>query len=218
MNQLASFLRQRLRELGLSMTGLAKSAELSRQTIYSLEQSSQHLPDMQTLVRLARVLKVHPLRLIHLVFDDYPMPSVQSRAHAMRGDKSAFVSDVTLADGTIVPPNALISKIWECQNVGSVAWEGRVLCCEDDEIEVYSRSGEKLQIAPALIPEVRKIPVPTTPPGGIVRLEVSFRTPAMPGTCLSYWKTYFADGSLCFPKSVGLSVRVQVMTLQAASH
>ena len=54
---------------------------------------------------------------------------------------------------------------------------------------------------------------PKIPPGAGVRLTVEFTAPKMVGTFISYWKSVFEDGSLCFPKAQGLSVKVRVTTL-----
>jgi hypothetical protein len=71
-------------------------------------------------------------------------------------------------------------------------------------------------IAQRLRPAVRRVAVPYTPPGAIVELSVDFKAPPTPGTCVSYWKSHFADGKLCFPTSVGLSCCVRVISARAA--
>ena len=83
----------------------------------------------------------------------------------------------------------------------------------DDEIVVHSRIGGVLKIAENIVPRVVRIPVPTTLPGEVVRLTVNFTAPAMPGTFLSYWKSVFEDGTLCFPEAQGLSVKVRVSSM-----
>ena len=129
-----------------------------------------------------------------------------------RGDHSAFVQE-TIPDGTLVLFGQRFTKTWELQNVGRVPWEGRYLQCMDEEIVVYTRLGEKLTITATLTPTLQRIPVPTTPPGAGVKLTVGFTAPKMAGTFISYWKSVFEDGSLCFPKAQGLSVSVRVTTL-----
>lgn len=47
----------------------------------------------------------------------YPMP----------GDTSTFVADVTVPDGTVMPPGFLFEKVWRIQNSGTVPWVGRWL-------------------------------------------------------------------------------------------
>ncbi len=215
MNALGSYLRSRASECGLSLAELARRAGKSRQTLHSLSQDGARLPELETLVALATALQTHPLRLIQLVFEDHPLPAPQERRHRLRGDKSIFLADVTVPDGMLVLAGSRFTKVWEVQNVGTVAWEDRVLRCMDEEIVVTSHQGETLRITEALRPTRRRIDVPRTAPGDIVRLEVEFRAPTIPGTCVSYWKTFFQDGRPCFPHSVGLSCRVRVMTLDS---
>ena len=207
---LAGYIRSRAKELGLSLREMCRLAKISPQTFYSL---SGRLPDLQTVVALADVLQVHPLRLLHLVFEAVPIkPQVASRHK--RGDQSAFVRDVSIPDGALVLPGHRFTKTWELQNVGAVPWEGRYLQCMDEEIEVYNtRSGETLNVAHNLVPTTTRIAVPHTKPGKTVQLSVDFTAPKPPGTVLSYWKSVFADGSLCFPESEGVWVKVRVSTM-----
>jgi len=177
------------------------------------------LPEIDTVVKLAVELAVHPLQLFHLVFEDYRLPARFEREHRERGDQSIFVADVTIPDGTVVAPGARFTKTWEVQNVGTAAWEGRVLRCLDEEI-VVTRQGlvgeeKPLRVTDRLKPSSPSIEVPYTPPGGIVRMSVGFEAPHLPGTCVSYWKSYLPDGSPCFPESVGLTCKVRVVSMKA---
>ena len=208
---LRSYIQNRANELGLSLSEVCRQANVSRQTLYSLDQVPNKLPALQTILGLASVLGVHPLRLLHLVFDELPA-SPQVKQRRKRGDESVFIQE-TIPDGTLVLFNQKFTKTWELQNVGRVPWENRYLQCVDEEIVVYTRTGEALKIAQNLIPSVKRIPVPCTAPGATVKLSVEFTAPAMPCACISYWRSVFADGSLCFPKAQGLSVNVRVNTL-----
>jgi transcriptional regulator with XRE-family HTH domain len=208
---LRSYIQNRANEQGLSLSEVCRQANISRQTLYSLDQVPHKLPALQTLIGLASVLAIHPLRLLHLVFDELPMTQ-QVKQRQKRGDESAFIQE-TIPDGTLVLHNQTFTKTWEVQNIGRVPWENRYLQCVDEELVVYTRTGEALQIAENLIPSVKRIPVPNTAPGATVKLSVELTAPAMPGTCISYWKLVFEDGSLCFPKAQGLSVKVRVSSL-----
>lgn len=213
MNALGRFLRFRARDLGISMAELSRRAGKSRQTLHAISASGGRLPELATLIDLAVVLGEHPLRLIHLVFDDYKLPLKQQALFNKRGDKSIFLADVTIPDGQVVLAGAAFTKTWEVQNVGITAWEGRTLRCMDDEIVVSSLSGGGLAITDRLRPAVDRIDVPYTPPGGVVRMSVTFVAPSLPGTCVSYWKSVHADGRLCFPDAVGLTCRVRVISM-----
>lgn len=206
-----SYMRARANELNFSLAEVCRRAGISRQTLYSLSQVPQKLPSLQTVVSLADVLQVHPMRLLQLIFDDLPVAQ-RLKQRQKRGDRSAFVQE-TIPDGTLVLFGEQFSKTWELQNVGRIPWEGRYLQCVDEDILVYNRTGGMLKIAENLVPQATRIPVPTTLPGEVVRLTVSFTAPAMPGTFLSYWKSVFEDGALCFPEAQGLSVKVRVNTM-----
>ena len=213
---LDSYIRARTNELDLSRAEVCRRAGVSRQTMYSLNEVPHKLPALQTVVSLADVLRVHPLRLLQLVFDELPM-TPQVKQKQARGDHSAFVQE-TIPDGTLVLYGARFTKMWELQNTGNVPWEGRYLQCMDEELVVYTRTGETLKIAENLIPTAKRIVIPYTPPKSSVQLNIEFTAPRMPGVFLSYWKSVHADGSLCFPKAQGLSVKVRVSTLATAAR
>jgi transcriptional regulator with XRE-family HTH domain len=214
MNALGKYIRDRARVQGISLSEVSRRAAVSRQTLYGLSENRGRLPDLETLIAVAVALEVHPTRLVHLIFEDYPLPRRLEQTHSQRGDKSVFVRDVTCPDGDIVHVGARFTKIWEVQNVGTVAWENRFLQCVDDELVVFAKTGELLRITEPLKPVVPRIAVPTTKPGATVRISADFDAPSIPCTCISYWKSVFEDGSPCFPNSVGLSVKVRVMALK----
>jgi transcriptional regulator with XRE-family HTH domain len=210
--QLHLYLRQRSQSLGMTLSEVGRRAGLSRQTLYALSQAPQKLPALQTIVALAEVLDVHPLRLLQALFDESPQarPSV---ATASPRDQSAFVQDVTFPDGSLVFPGQRFVKVWEVQNMGEVPWSGRYLQCVDDDVVVYNRNGQELVLANPLVPATARIEVPHTEPGQTVHLAVEFTAPTTPGTVLSYWKSKFPDGTLCFPAALGLWVKVRVSSL-----
>ena len=214
---LDSYIRSRANALGLSLTAVCQQAKLSRQTLYSLTQIPHRLPDLQTIVVLADVLNVHPLRLLHLVFDDVPLAAPLQRA-SKRGDHSAFVTDVTCPDGSLVLVAQRFSKTWELQNAGNIAWENRSLRCIDDEIVVYTRTGETLMIANSLVPDSKQVPIPYTKPGDKVQITVEFTAPSQPCTVISYWKSVFENGDQCFPKNVGVWAQVRVTGIVASAY
>ena len=206
---LGSYVRVRAKELGLTVTDVCRSAGLSRQTVYSLDAGGHKLPTLPTIIALADVLRIHPLRLLHLVFDNLSGGhSVPQRRRP--GDQSAFVRDVNFADGELVLPGQTFTKTWELQNVGKVPWEDRFLQCMDEEVVVTTRCGDVLHIAQNLLPTASKVSVPYTEPGQLVQISAEFTAPHAPGTLLSYWKSVFADGTPCFPRARGLWVKVRV--------
>jgi DNA-binding XRE family transcriptional regulator len=129
---LDSYIRNRANSLGLKLTEMCRLAKISRQSFYALNEVPDKLPDLKTIISIADVLQVHPLRLLHLVFDKVPIH--KSARRSARGDNSAFIADVTFPDGSLVLPNQTFTKTWEIQNVGKVAWKNRYLQCVDEEI------------------------------------------------------------------------------------
>jgi hypothetical protein len=212
---LDSYIRNRANTLGLKLTEMCRLAKISRQSFYALSEVPNKLPDLKTIISLADVLQVHPLRLLHLIFDRVPMHKAVTRA--ARGDQSAFLADVTFPDGALVLPNQTFTKTWELQNVGKVAWKDRYLQCMDEEIVVTARTGEVIELGQNLIPESQRVAVPYTEAGASVRISMNFTAPTQPMTVLSYWKSVYEDGSLCFPKSIGVWCKVRVTTLVSAA-
>jgi len=209
-NAIELFVRQRARELGLSLSEVCRRASISRQTLYELAQVPQRLPGLTTVVTLAEVLEVHPLRLLQMIFDDVP---VRTRLRESdQSDRSAFMRDVTLPDGEPMVLGQRFCKTWELQNVGRVVWEGRHLRCQDDEVVIYARNGERLNIAPSLLPDERRVPIPRTLPGETVQISAWFTAPDVPGSVLSYWKMVYADDTLCFPDNQGVWVKLRIVT------
>jgi transcriptional regulator with XRE-family HTH domain len=221
MTLLKPFVEQRAQALGLTLSELCRRADISRQTLYSLLHDTQRLPTLDTVMAVAQALQVIPLRLLQLLCEQHAKtrPRSQRRVRVLRGDQSAFVRDVTYPDGELVLPGQRFLKVWELQNVGEVPWDNRWLRCVDEELVVYSRSGELLRLAQNLTPSVQAIRVPRTLPGQTVQLCVEFTAPLHPGTVMSYWRSTHDDGQLCFPSSRGMWVKVQVSQLAAAgSH
>lgn len=214
---LGTYVRNRAKALGITQIELCRQAGISRQTLHSLTSDRQKLPTLQTLLVLAKALQVHPIRLLQLLCDDHPELIAPRRHQRQRGDQSAFVSDVSYPDGELVLPGQRFTKTWEIQNVGDVVWADRYLQCMDEDIVVYTRSGEQLHLAQSLKPAVPRIPMPTTLPGQSVRLSVDFTAPSMPCTVVSYWKSVFADGAPCIPSGSGVWVKVVVTSLATSA-
>ncbi len=208
----ASYVLKRLNSLALTQAQLCKRAGMSRQTLHSLLHAPHKLPALQTVFALASGLNVHPIKLLQLLCDDQ-IRRFGAPPPRLRGDRTAYVRDATYPDGELVLPGQRFTKIWEIQNVGTVAWRDRYLQCMDEEIVVYARSGETLRIAQTLEPVVQRVPLAPTPPGGVVQVAVEFIAPLVAGTVLSYWKMAFEDGRLCFPKTHGVWAKVHVTSL-----
>lgn len=212
--KLEIYIRQRSRQLNQSLAEICRLAGISRQTLYECWQGEK-LPSLNTLSSLAWALQVHPMRLLHMVFEKTTLP--REAPPYTQGDCSAFIRDVTHPDGDLVQAGARFHKVWALQNVGSLPWTDRFLSCQDDEVVVFTKSGEVLDLAPCLRPDLISIPVPETAPGDTVELGVTFTAPDAPGTMLSYWKMTWANGTHCFPEARGVWVKVTVVTPATAA-
>ncbi|MGH3241438.1 MAG: NBR1-Ig-like domain-containing protein [Spirillospora sp.] len=103
------------------------------------------------------------------------------------GDRSAFIADVTIPDGTVVKTGQHFVKTWEIANVGTVPWRGRFL----------ARATLPADNGTCLTPG--KVPIPDTKPGARVRVSVSVTAPAAPGSCWVGWKMVDGGGRQLLP-------------------
>jgi hypothetical protein len=89
------------------------------------------------------------------------------------GDSAAFVSDVTIPDGTIFRPGEPFTKTWRLSNNGSTTWTTNYSL-------VYVR-GSLMGSAPA-------VNLPTEVPSGkSIDLSLNFTAPAAGGQYTSFW-------------------------------
>lgn len=88
-------------------------------------------------------------------------------------DAAVFISDVSVPDGSIFPPNARFTKTWRLQNVGTCTWT--------TSYSLVYVSGERMG-APNVIPLAGSVV-----PGQTVDLSVEFIAPNNPGTYRSNW-------------------------------
>jgi len=106
-------------------------------------------------------------------------------------DKTLFIKDVTIPDGTAIPVNTEYVKTWRVKNVGNVPWKNRYL----------------MRVTPAsnlLCSSPAMVPIPETLQGETVDISVTFVTPHLPGSCRTDWKTADDRGNLYFPDMHGL--------------
>jgi hypothetical protein len=55
------------------------------------------------------------------------------------------------------------------------------------------------------------VPIPDTQPGETIDISVTFKTPHLPGSCRTDWKTSDDRGNLYFPNMHGLFSIVNVV-------
>lgn len=105
----------------------------------------------------------------------------------VRGDRSTFVADVTIPDGTAVQAGERFTKTWEFANSGSVPWHGRFLQRADLPADNGTCS------TPG------KVRIPDTAPGKRVRVSVPVVAPNRPGSCWVGWKMVNGRGQQFLP-------------------
>lgn len=115
-------------------------------------------------------------------------------------DRTEFVAELTVPDGSILEPGEIFEKVWIIRNAGSVAWRGRSL----------RRMGGGYALGLITAPET--VSIPDTEPGEEVRISVTMRAPRVAAFTTCLYKMVDSTGQLCFPDShpAGLSSTIQV--------
>jgi transcriptional regulator with XRE-family HTH domain len=212
--QFASYLRQRMNEKRLTISETAKRAQISRGALNKYLSLEVRDGKLSTFVQLARVLDEHPLKLLSIFFNgwDFAEQNANRTESIAVGDDVGFISDLDLPDNYPVARSATFEKSWELKNVGKVPWLNRRMICIDEEVQVSSQK-EALHDHrfTGLQPLTPEIEVPTTMPSENVILTVKFKAPSYPGTMISHWKMIDEDGNYCYPNTLGIFCKVQVL-------
>ncbi len=207
---LGVYIRKRYEELGLTSLGeVASNIGVSRRALYNWIESGSEIK-ISNLLKLARVLKVHPVELLRIVSREFIAYPVHSKP-AKRFDDAGFIGE-TIPDGSIVGSGARFRKSWTIRNIGTTTWEERKLVCQDRAEELYIKQGD--DYIPfntcQLRPDSTQLSIPLTPPGETVELAVDFEAPILPGRAISIWKMVDREGSLCYPQKPGYWCEVVV--------
>jgi hypothetical protein len=110
---------------------------------------------------------------------------------------AAYVSDVTIADGTVLAPGESFTKTWEFQNTGTCAWNEDYLISFVSGTDMDGETNEIDQ------------DVETGTAGDI---SVSLVAPGSEGSNTGYWRLADADGN-----PFGQSVYVMIVVSEDAS-
>jgi len=105
----------------------------------------------------------------------------------------SFVQDLTVPDGSVIPPGGSIDKQWLVQNSGSCNW--------DSTYRFKLVAGEAL----GALTEQALYPAKA---GNQATLRVLFTAPALPGTYQSAWQAFAPDGSI-FGDAVFIQIIVE---------
>lgn len=95
-------------------------------------------------------------------------------------DNAAYVSDVTVADGTELAPGETFTKTWEMVNTGSCTWS--------KSYSISFLSGDSMEGSQTTITH-------TVAPGESANISVSLTAPDNTGTYTGYWTLTNASGT-----------------------
>ncbi|HET9915269.1 MAG TPA: NBR1-Ig-like domain-containing protein, partial [Anaerolineales bacterium] len=112
------------------------------------------------------------LALVILVSQFIPFGNNVSVAVAARCNSAAFVTDVTVPDGTVFQPGAGFVKTWRLKNTGTCTWTSAY--------ELAFVSGDPLGATTSMT-------MPTTAPGQQVDFSFDMNAPTTPGHYRGYW-------------------------------
>ena len=211
----ATYLRQRMREKGLTISETAKRANISRGALNKYLNNEVKDGKLSTFVMLARALGDHPMNLLRIFFHGWTFDDVipERTESSIAKDDIGFIADISYPDNCPVAREAVFKKSWELKNTGNIPWVNRKLICIDDNLDV-SCDKENLHDArhTGLIPITKEVEVPLTNPGEHVVLTVELKTPNYPGTMISHWKMVDENGEFAYPNSLGIFCKVQVLS------
>ena len=114
---------------------------------------------------------------------------------------SAYVSDVTIPDGTVLTPGETFTKTWQFQNTGSCAWD-------EDFLLTYA-SGDDMDGVSTLTATAVAI-------GSSGSFSVELVAPETTGSYTSYWSLATADGT-AFGQAVYVMITVSGSTATPTS-
>lgn len=105
---------------------------------------------------------------------------------------AAYISDVTIPDGSILAPGEVFTKTWKFQNTGSCDWEA--------DFEITFEIGENMNGDSVTIGESVAV-------GDTASISVSLVAPGTEGTYTGYWRLG-TDSSMSFGQSVYVMIIV----------
>lgn len=220
---LRALIVRRSRELGKSMTVLARDSGISRTYLYGLASGASQDPSVRTLIKLAKALQVSPLLLFRYFADltgapvDAYSTATTNRATGIHdpSDIAVFNADVSTPDQTVVLPGETFQKTWEIQNLGTRPWRGRRLVRVDGEYVIAQRTASGAPLEVVMDTHLRclntEIPIAETLPGQPVHISLEFAAPKETCTVASIWRIEDELGQPCYDPAFLLHVIVNVM-------
>jgi hypothetical protein len=104
----------------------------------------------------------------------FPPPATQEC------DKAAFIADVTIPDGTVLPKDNAFTKTWRLKNIGACSWTTSYA------VVFFSGEGMSGPAVQALTGNVN--------PGQTVDISINLKSPSNNGNYTGYWKLRNASG------------------------
>lgn len=117
--------------------------------------------------------------------------TVQPTQRAACTDAATYIADVTIPDGTQLPPDTRFTKTWRLKNSGTCTW--------DSGYRLFHQAGSVLDAGQSSSP----LPA-VVAPGQTVDLSVNMASPSVPGSYQSDWLLQNAQGR---PFGVGRNSR-----------
>lgn len=116
------------------------------------------------------------------------VPSRPATKYPLPGDRTVFVTDVTVRDFMLLPVNYQFTKTWRLLNAGTVPWIGRRLA----RVGMVTGWGA--------IRSEPWVPIQDTHPGQMVDITVELRAPTVATTeTEARWRMVDQDGEMFFP-------------------
>nr|XP_010929908.2 LOW QUALITY PROTEIN: protein NBR1 homolog [Elaeis guineensis] len=119
--------------------------------------------------------------------------------------ESHFVQDVTVLDGTPMPPSTPFTKIWRMCNNGTTRWPYGTNLVWVGGDQFANRCSVQLEIP------VNGFPLDTE-----IDIAVDFRAPSRPGRYVSYWRLASPSGQM-FGQRVWVLIQVDMSRLISSS-
>lgn len=122
--------------------------------------------------------------------------NISSSSNAVGCDNSAYVSDVTIPDGTVLTPGAAFTKTWSLQNTGSCEWT--------TSYSMVFYSGNSMSGATTSLSA-------SVSAGSSSNISVEMTAPTATGSYTGYWRLQNASG-VAFGESVYVQIVVSGST------
>jgi hypothetical protein len=179
----------------LLMAALACNIQISQQTpqdpnaayTAAAQTVAAHLTDAAQVQATPTTIVVQPTAspIPNVPTPTNPVPTIPPPTNpppaTQECDKAAFVADVTIPDGTVLPKDQAFTKTWRLKNIGTCSWT--------TSYAVVFFSGEAMSgpAAQALTGNIN--------PGQTVEISVNMKTPSHNGNYTGYWKLRNASGA-----------------------